>query len=124
MIKDFIDSSVDNDVNIELVFKRGSEVSFDEVVEKIGAVSSLSPNYTLISENGVKIFDRPEEIIEIFAEKRREVVKRRYELLCDEYEDRIRQNNEIIKFIKNKEYEVATKKKNRKEFVVYLGSKV
>jgi len=122
-IKDFIDSSVNNDVNIELIFKRGATVKLKEVVDKIGAVSSLSPNYTLISENGVRIFDRPEEIIEIFTEKRLEVVKRRYELLCDEYGDRIQQNNEIIKFIKNKEYEVATKKKNRKEFVTYLEGK-
>jgi DNA gyrase subunit A len=120
LIKDFIDSSVNNDISIELILKRGSEVTFDEVVDEIGAVSSISPNYTLISENGVKIFERPEEIIEIFAEKRLEVVKRRYELLCDEFGDRIQQNNEIIKFIKKKEYEVATKKKNRKEFVSYL----
>ena len=123
LIKDFIDSSVNNDISIELIFKRGAEVNFDEVVDKIGAVSSISPNYTLISENGVKIFSRPEEIIEIFSQKRLEVVRRRYELLCDEYGDRIRQNNEIIKFIKNKEYEIATKKKNRKEFVTYLDGK-
>ncbi len=123
LIKDFIDSSVNNDINIELIFKRGAEINFEEVVDEIGAVSSISPNYTLISENGVKIFDRPEEIIEIFAEKRLEVVRRRYELLCVEFGDRIQQNNEIIKFIKNKEYEVATKKKNRKEFVGYLEGK-
>ena len=122
-LKDFIDSTVDNDILIELIFKRGSEVSLAEVQNKIGAVSSISPNYTLISENGVKIFNEPEEIIEIFAEKRLEVVRIRYELLCNEYQDRIRQNNEIIKFIKNKEYEVATKKRNRKEFVEYLESK-
>lgn len=119
-LKDFIDSSVNNDINIELIFKRGTEVKLQEVIETIGTVSSISPNYTLISENGVRIFDQPEEIIAIFSEKRLEVVKRRYELLCEEYGNRIQQNNEIIKFIKNKEYEVATKKKNRKEFVEYL----
>ncbi len=122
-LKDFIDSSVNNDICIELIFKRGADVSLKEVQDKISAVSSISPNYTLISESGVRIFEKPEEIIEIFGEKRIEVVRRRFELLCIEYGDRIQQNNEIIKFIKNKEYEVATKKKNRKEFVAYLGSK-
>lgn len=122
-IKDFIDSSVGNDIMIELVFKRGSDVSLDEVQQKMGTQVAITPNYTLISERGVKIFDRPEEIISIFSEQRKVVVKRRYELLCEEYESKIRQNNEIIKFIRNKEYEVATKTKNRKSFVDYLSSK-
>ena len=85
--------------------------------------TSLSPNYTLISERGIKIFDRPEEILKIFAEKRLEVVRIRYELRCKNLQDKIQQNNEIIKFIKNKEYDVATKKANRKAFVDYLGKK-
>lgn len=122
-IKDFIDSSVDNDVKIELLFKRGQEVSLEDVQKTIGAYTSLSPNYTLISERGVIIFSRPEQIISVFTEKRIEVVKKRYELLSLDYEQKIKQNNEIIKFIKNKEYEVATKKKNRKEFVTYLLGK-
>jgi len=122
-LKDFIDSSVDNDVMIELVFKRGQRPPLEEVQKTIGVSSSLVPNYTLISERGVKIFNAPEEIIEIFGKKRLEVVKRRYELLCLEYQDKLTQSNEIIRFIKNKEYEIATKKKNRKEFVEYLVSK-
>jgi len=122
-IKDFIDSSVDNDIFIELLFKRGAQPSLEEVVKKMSCSTSTSPNYTLISERGIKIFDKPEEIIEIFAQKRLQVVRRRYELRCKDLENKIRQNNEIIKFIKNKEYEVATKKKNRKDFVDYLAKK-
>lgn len=119
-LKDFIDSSVSNEIKIELIFKRGQQPTLDEVREVIGVQSSMVPNYTLISERGVRIFSAPEEIIEIFAEQRLVVVRRRYELLSEEFERKIRQNNEIIKFIKNKEYEIATKSANRKTYVEYL----
>ncbi|PIP89958.1 MAG: hypothetical protein COW01_00605 [Bdellovibrionales bacterium CG12_big_fil_rev_8_21_14_0_65_38_15] len=119
-LKDFIDSSVSNEIKIELIFKRGQQPSLEEVQEKIGVQTSMVPNYTLISERGVRIFDAPEEIIEIFAEQRLVVVRRRYELLSEEFEKKIRQNNEIIKFIKQKEYEIATKSANRKTYVEYL----
>lgn len=119
-LKDFIDSSVNNEVNIELIFKRGQQPSLSEVQSKMLSVTNLTPNYTLISENGVRIFKGPEEIIEIFGEERLKVVQRRYELLALDLEEKIKLNNEVIRFIKKKEYEVATKKKNRKEFVSYL----
>jgi DNA gyrase subunit A len=120
-LKDFIDSSVNNDIKIELIFKRGQSPSLKEVEDKMRVVSSITPNYTLISESGVRIFEKPEEIIEVFTEQRRNVVRRRYELLVIDYKERIKQNNEIIRFIKKKEYEVATKSKNRKSFVEYLS---
>jgi len=119
-LKDFIDSSVNNEIKIELLFKKGQRPPLEEVIEKISVTSSLVPNYTLISERGVKIFSSPEEIIEIFAAKRIEVVQKRYELLADDYENKIKLNSEIIRFIKQKHYEVATKSKNRKDFVDYL----
>ena len=122
-LKDYIDSTVDNDVMIELVFKRGKQPSLKEVHEKMLVTASMTPNYTLINERGVKIFSRPEEILEIFSEQRLAVVKRRYELLVEEFERKIRQNNEIIKFIRQKEYEVATRSKNRKSFVEHLDKK-
>jgi DNA gyrase subunit A len=122
-IKDFIDSSVNNDIKIELIFKKGQQPPLAEVIKKMSTSSTLVPNYTLISERGVRIFNTPEEIIEIFGAKRLEVVRRRYELLCEDYEKKIRQNNEIIRFIKDKEYEVATKSANRKTFVEYLDKK-
>lgn len=122
-IKDYIDSSVSNDIMIELIFKRGKQPKLAEVEAKMLASSSMTPNYTLISERGVRIFNRPEEIIQIFTEQRLVVVKRRYELLCEEFERRIRQNNEIIKFIRQKEYEVATRSKNRRSFVDHLNKK-
>lgn len=122
-IKDFIDSSVDNQIKIELLFKRGQQPELEEVQKKIGSSTSMVPNYTLISERGVKIFDRPEEIIEIFTMQRLAVVKRRYELLCIDCQNRLTQNNEIIRFIKQKHYDVATKSKNRKDFVEYLRKK-
>jgi DNA gyrase subunit A len=120
VIKDFIDSTVDNDVNIELIFKRGQTPSLEEIEKAMTVTSSISPNYTLISDNGVRIFAKPEEIIEIFTGQRLEVVKRRYELLVEDFETKIRQNNEIIRFIRQKHYDVATKSKNRKSFVEYL----
>ncbi|RLA65413.1 MAG: hypothetical protein DRQ88_03315 [Epsilonproteobacteria bacterium] len=119
-LKDYIDSSVDNEINIELIFKRGQSPTLDEVEKKMAAHTSMSPNYTLISERGIRIFTKPEEIIEIFTAQRLVVVRRRYEILCKNLDNKIRQNNEIIKFIKNKEYEVATKSANRKSFVDYL----
>jgi DNA gyrase subunit A len=122
-IKDFIDSSVDNEIKIELIFKKGAAPTLEEIISKMAVSSSLTPNYTLISERGVKIFERPEEIVEIFAAERVKVVQKRYELLASDLEAKITQNNEIIKFIKNKEYEVATKQKNRKTFVEYLEGK-
>jgi DNA gyrase subunit A len=122
-LKDYIDSTVDNDVMIELVFKRGKQPALKEVQEKMLVTASMTPNYTLINERGVKIFSRPEEILEIFSEQRLAVVKRRYELLVEEFERKIRQNNEIIKFIRQKEYEVATRSKNRKSFVEHLDKK-
>lgn len=122
-IKDYIDSSVDNEIMIELVFKRGQKPSLDEVIKTMGVTSSLSPNYTLISERGVKVLDGPEDIIEIFTAKRLEVVKRRYELLIQDAKERLNKNNEIIRFIKEKHYAQAEKKANRKAFVEYLGSK-
>ena len=122
-IKDYIDSTVDNDVMIELIFKRGQTPTLKEVVDKMGTSASLSPNYTLISERGVKVLDRPEEIIEIFTAQRLEVVKRRYELLIIDAKERLNKNNEIIRFIKEKHYSVAEKKANRKAYVEYLSSK-
>ena len=122
-LKDYIDSSVDNEIMVELVFKRGQTPTIGEVEKKMAAHTSMSPNYTLISERGIRIFNNPEQIIEIFTLQRLEVVKRRYELLCKNLENKIRQNNEIIKFIKNKEYEVATRSANRKSFVDYLKKK-
>ena len=122
-IKDFIDSSVNNDIKIELIFKKGQQPKLKDVIEKMKQNSTMVPNYTLISERGVRIFQAPEEIIEIFGAKRLEVVKRRYELLVEDLERKIRQNNEIIRFIKDKEYEIATKSANRKTYVEYLDKK-
>ncbi|MAZ47924.1 MAG: hypothetical protein CME65_05135 [Halobacteriovoraceae bacterium] len=122
-IKDYIDSSVDNEIMIELVFKRGQKPTLEEVEKTMGVSTSLSPNYTLISERGVKVLDGPEDIIEIFTAKRLEVVKRRYELLIADAKERLNKNNEIIRFIKERHYAQAEKKANRKAFVEYLGSK-
>jgi DNA gyrase subunit A len=122
-IKDYIDSSVDNEINIELLFKRGTEITLEEVEKTMGTSSALTPNYTLISERGVKVFDKVNEIIEIFTYQRLAVVKRRYELLIQDCKERISKNSEIIRFIKQKHYAQAEKKANRKAFVDYLSSK-
>ena len=119
-LKDFIDSSVDNRVHIELVFKRGQTPSLAEAQKLFGTQSTLTPNYTLISERGVKIFDRPEDIIALFAQQRLKIIQRRYELRCEDLEKKIGQNKEIIRFIREKRYDEATKIKNRKSFVEHL----
>lgn len=119
-LKDYIDSSVDNEIRIELLFKRGQTPTLEEVEKNLGTSTSLVPNYTLINEKGVKVFDTAEEIIEIFTAQRLIVTKRRYELLIKDYEDRLTKNNEIIRFIKEKHYAVAEKKANRKDYVDYL----
>jgi DNA gyrase subunit A len=120
-IKDYIDSSVDNNIHIELLFKRGQTPTLAEVEKVMGVQSSIIPNFTLISERGVRVFDAVEEIIEIFTEQRLAVVKRRYELLIQDCQERILKNNEIIRFIKEKHYAQAEKKANRKDFVDYLS---
>ena len=124
IIKDFIDSTVDNDISIELVFKKGRKpASLEDLREKINIKSSLTPNYTLISERGVKIYRKPFEIIKLFTDRRLGVVKTRYKLLAEDYQNKINQNNEIIRFIKDKHYAQAIKEKNRKSFVDYLVKK-
>ncbi len=122
-VKDYIDSTVDNDINIELVFKRGQTPTLEEVKKEMGTVASQVPNYTLISERGVKVLDRAEQIIEIFTHQRLAVVKRRYELLVIDAKERLNKNNEIIRFIKEKQYNQAEKKANRKSYVDYLSKK-
>lgn len=122
-IKDYIDSSVDNDIQIELLFKRGQTPTLAEVEKVMGTVSSQVPNFTLISERGVKVLDKVEQIIEIFTLQRLDVVKRRYELLVLDAKERLKKNNEIIRFIKEKQYAQAEKKANRKSYVEYLTSK-
>lgn len=122
-IKDYIDSSVDNEIKIELLFKRGQQPSLAEVEKVMGTSSAQTPNYTLISERGVKVLDRAEQIIEIFTAQRLLVTKRRYELLVLDAKERLNKNNEIIRFIKEKQYAQAEKKANRKAYVEYLSSK-
>ena len=119
-IKDYIDSSVDNTINIELVFKRGQTPTLEEVEKTMGVSSSIVPNYTLITEKGVKVFHTAEEILEVFTIQRLAVTKRRYELLIEEYQERLDKNNEIIRFIKEKHYAIAEKKANRKDYIDYL----
>lgn len=119
-IKDFIDSTVNNNVKIQLIFKKGCTPSLKKVISEMYFSSSITPNYTLISERGVRLFDTPEEIIEIFTYERLKIIKRRYELLIIDREKKIRLNDEIIRFIKNKEYEVAVTSHNKKIFLTYL----
>lgn len=119
-LKDYIDSSVDNVINIELIFKRGQTPTLAEVEQVMGVSSSIVPNFTLITEKGVKVFHTVEEILEVFTVQRLAVTKRRYELLIKDYEDRLTKNNEIIRFIKEKHYAVAEKKANRKDYIDYL----
>ena len=119
-LKDYIDSSVNDVINIELMFKRGQTPTLEEVEKVMGVSSSVVPNYTLITEKGVKVFQEVEEIIEVFTVQRLAITKRRYELLIADYEDRLKKNNEIIRFIKEKHYAIAEKKANRKDYVEYL----
>jgi DNA gyrase subunit A len=120
-LKDYIDSSVDNVINVELVFKRGQTPTLEEVEKTMGTISSIVPNYTLITEKGVKVFHTVEEILEVFTVQRVAITKRRYELLIKDYEDRLTKNNEIIRFIKEKHYAIAEKKANRKDYIDYLS---
>jgi len=119
-LKDYIDSSVDNIINIELMFKRGQTPTLEEVEKVMGVSSSIVPNFTLITEKGVKVFHTVEEILEVFTVQRLAVTKKRYELLIKDYEARLTKNNEIIRFIKEKHYAVAEKKANRKDYIDYL----
>lgn len=120
-LKDYIDSSVDNTINIELIFKRGHNPSLEEVEATMGATASVAPNFTLITEKGVKVFQTVEEILEVFTAQRLIITKRRYELLIKDYEERLTKNNEIIRFIKEKHYAIAEKKANRKDYIEYLS---
>lgn len=119
-LKDYIDSSEKNTIKIELIFKKGNAPTLAKIIEKMNITSSLVPNYTLINDDGVITFDNPEDIIELFAEQRLIVTKRRYELKVKDTQDAITKNNEIIRFIKDKHYAQAESKKNRADYVDYL----
>lgn len=123
VIKDYTDNTSKNEVMIELIFKRGSRVNLEKLKQELALTSTLSPQLTLIDEDGIRLFESPEEIIEVFTKQRLEVVKRRYELLVKDAEARIIKNNEIIRFIKQKHYAQAEKKKDRGEYIKYLKTK-
>lgn len=123
VIRDYKDESKDNNIHIELIFKRGYKPQIGTVEKLVSFSSSIVPNYTLISENGVEVFSRPEEIIQIFTEQRINVVKKRYELLLEDIKKKIKLNNEIIRFIKEKHYNQAEKKRNRQDYIKYLSNK-
>jgi DNA gyrase subunit A len=122
-LKDYIDSSVNNTIKIELIFKRGVQPTLDEVEKEMGVTVNIVPNYTLISERGVKVFKAPEEIITIFTDQRLKVVKRRYELLALDCTTRLQENSEIIRFIEEKHFIVATKSESKKTYMEYLEKK-
>lgn len=119
-IKDFIDESAKNEIKIQLIFKKGFNPRLDTVINEVNAISYMAPNYTIISDKGVKTFNTPEEIIEVFTRQRLEIITKRYQLLLSDAQKRITQNNEIIRFIKEKHYTIAEKKKDRKDFIDYL----
>lgn len=120
-IKDYTDSSEKNKIKIELIFKKGYNPRLQTVIDKMQVNSaSIVPNYTLISEHGVEIFENPEDILQIFTQQRLVVVKTRYELLIKDAENNIQKNSEIIRFIKEKHYSQAEKRKNRQDFLDYL----
>lgn len=119
-IKDYIDSSEKNTIKIELVFKKGYYPTLAQISDRIKFFSALTPNYTLIADEGVMIFDHPEEIITLFTQQRLAVVKKRFELKVKDTQDAITKNNEIIRFIKEKHYAQAESKKNRADYVDYL----
>lgn len=123
VIKDYTDNSSKNEIMIELIFKRGTRVNFEKLKQELALTSNLSPQLTLIDEDGIRLFDSPEEIIEVFTRQRLEVVRKRYELLVKDAEERIIKNNEIIRFIKQKHYAQAEKKKDRGEYIKYLKTK-
>ena len=123
IIKDYTDNTVKNNIMIELIFKRGTRVNFEKLKQQIKMTNTLSPQLTLIEDQGVRIFKNVEDIIRLFTEQRLKVVKRRYELLIEDAENRIKKNNEIIRFIKQKHYAQAEKKKDRSAYVSYLKSK-
>ena len=123
IIKDYTDNTVKNNVMIELIFKRGARVNFEKLKEQVKMSNTLSPQLTLIEDEGVRIFTNVEDIIQLFTDQRLHVVKRRYELLIEDAENRIKKNNEIIRFIKQKHYAQAERKKDRAAYITYLKSK-
>tara|TARA_Y100000034_G_C6901375_1_gene416999 strand:- start:909 stop:2258 length:1350 start_codon:yes stop_codon:yes gene_type:complete len=125
-IKDIIDNSK-HEVDIELLFKKGRRPRIKEIKEKIEKSKYLTPNFTLVKKSGedegIKIYKNPEEIISEFTEERLKVVKKRYELLIKDSEEELNKNNEIVRFIKEKHYAIAEKKKDKSEYTKYLKTK-
>lgn len=118
--KDYNDNSVDNKINIELIFKKGSRLSLDQVQGAFDLKSSMVPNYTLVDNGGVRIFKEVQEILNIFVEQRLSVVKERYRLKVKECEEKIKYSNEIIRFIKEKQQNKATTLNNRQALIQHL----
>lgn len=122
-IKDYEDLSVDNDIKIKLLFKRGARPILKKIQEKLNVQSSLNPNYTLIENDKVVEFFDATDIIEHFTANRLKVIKKRYEILIKNANDDLALNNEIIRFIKEKHYAQAENKMNKSKYLDYLKAK-
>lgn len=123
LLKDYVDVCSEKEISIELIFRKGQKLSLSKVEEIVRIDSTLTPNYTFATDEGVHIFQDENEIIKLFTDFRLDVIKKRYELKVKDLTESIQYNNEIIRFIKDKHYQVAEKKKNKSEFTDYLKSK-
>jgi DNA gyrase subunit A len=122
-LKDYLDRSKKNNVNIELVFHKGRKLKIADIESLLETRVSFSPVYNLIKDNTVWTFNDPREYIEIFTKERLKVVKRRYELLLESSINAINKSNEIIRFIEEKHFEKAHKLEDRKTYIEYLKKK-
>lgn len=120
IIRDYTDNSVKNDINIEIILKKGYNPRLETLYEQINISTYMNPNFTLINDDGVVIYDNVEKIIEHFTTERLKIVKRRYELLHKDCQDRIIKSSELIRFIKDKHYAVAESKIDKGSYIDYL----
>jgi DNA gyrase subunit A len=115
LLKDYIDHSSQK-FKIELVFRKGDNISFNQLKEVISKENTETLTYNVITYEGKLRNFSPEEIIKRFCEFRKKHLIRRFTRLAGLEKEKIDRNSELIRFIKEKWNEKVVGIKSKKDF--------
>jgi DNA gyrase subunit A len=115
LLKDYIDHSSQK-FKIELVFRKGDNISFQQLREVISKENTETLTYNVITYEGKLRNFSPEEIIKRFCEFRKKHLIRRFTRLAGLEKEKIDRNSELIRFIKERWNEKVVGIKSKKDF--------